>query len=83
MTNWQSPGDSANVDVLLATYNGAPFLETQLDSLLAQTHRNWRLIVRDDNSTDKTAEIIVSYRARNAGVRSIVHRSWGAGGTRP
>ncbi len=44
--------DNANVDILLATYNGAAFVEAQLDSILAQTHKNWRLVVRDDVSTD-------------------------------
>ena len=57
--------DNANVDILLATYNGAAFLEAQLDSILAQTHENWALVIRDDGSTDKTPEIIEAFRARH------------------
>lgn len=48
----------ARIDILLATYNGAAFLEEQIGSILQQSHRNWRLLVRDDGSTDRTPEII-------------------------
>ena len=69
MRNPHSPddmaSDNANVDILLATYNGAAFLEAQLDSILAQTHKNWRLVIRDDGSMDKTPEIIEAFRARH------------------
>ncbi len=53
------------IDILLATYNGAAFLNQQLGSVENQTHRNWRLIVRDDGSTDKTPGIIEAFRARH------------------
>ncbi len=53
------------IDILLATYNGAAFLNQQLGSVENQTHRNWRLIVRDDGSTDTTPEIIEAFRARH------------------
>lgn len=46
------------IDILLATYNGAAFLEEQIDSILRQSHENWRLLVRDDGSTDRTVEIL-------------------------
>ncbi len=46
------------VDILLSTYNGAAFLEEQLNSIISQTYENWRLIIRDDGSTDATLEVI-------------------------
>ena len=49
---------SATIDILLATYNGSRFVREQLDSLAAQTHRDWRLLVRDDGSTDDTMAIV-------------------------
>ena len=36
------------IAVLLSTYNGEKFLAEQLDSLLAQSHKNFILVVRDD-----------------------------------
>lgn len=48
----------ASIDILLATYNGAAFLEEQIASILQQSYKNWRLLVRDDGSTDRTVEIV-------------------------
>ncbi|UTC45863.1 glycosyltransferase family 2 protein [Treponema vincentii] len=45
------------VDIVLATYNGEKFLSQQLYSLLAQTYEDWRCIIHDDGSTDKTVDI--------------------------
>lgn len=49
------------VDILLPTYNGADFIEAQIDSILGQTHTNIRLIIRDDNSQDQTVSLIEKY----------------------
>ncbi|MEN3110457.1 glycosyltransferase family 2 protein [Uliginosibacterium paludis] len=49
------------VEILLSTYNGEKFLREQLDSLLAQTYQDWRLVVRDDGSTDATLAILSEY----------------------
>src|SRR5271156_5979852 len=49
------------VEVLLATYNGARFLREQLDSILAQDYGNFRVLARDDGSSDETVEILVQY----------------------
>lgn len=49
------------VDILLATYNGARFLPDQLASLAGQTHEEWRLILRDDGSSDGTPELVKAW----------------------
>lgn len=54
------------VDILLATHNGALYLDAQLRSLQSQTFTDWRLIVHDDASTDNTIEIIQKYAAEDA-----------------
>ena len=46
------------VDILLSTYNGATYLQQQFDSICNQTEKNWRLIIRDDGSSDQTFQII-------------------------
>lgn len=46
------------IDILLSTYNGAKFLKQQIDSIINQTYTEWRLIIRDDNSSDNTLTII-------------------------
>ncbi|RZJ63897.1 MAG: glycosyltransferase, partial [Flavobacterium sp.] len=47
--------------ILLASYNGERYLKQQLESLLAQSYRNWELIIRDDGSSDGTKEILFNY----------------------
>jgi len=49
------------VEILMATYNGEKFIEEQLNSILSQSYTNWKLIIRDDNSTDNTQKIINKY----------------------
>lgn len=60
------------IEILLATCNGAAYLSALLDSLLAQTCGNWRLIVRDDGSTDDTLWIIDEYLANHPDRVSIL-----------
>ncbi|MEM9032857.1 MAG: glycosyltransferase [Pseudomonadota bacterium] len=38
--------------VLLALFDGARFLDAQLESIARQSHRNWSLSIRDDGSRD-------------------------------
>ena len=54
----------SRVVILLATYNGAPWLREQLDSLLCQTHDNWVLYWRDDGSGDGTLAILQEFGQR-------------------
>lgn len=52
-----------SVAILMGTYNGAKYLAAQLDSLKAQVHDNWRLIVSDDGSSDETLDILKKYQS--------------------
>lgn len=47
-----------HVAILLCTFNGAPFLREQLDSIAAQTHADWTLWVSDDGSSDATLDLL-------------------------
>lgn len=49
---------SSLVDVLLSTYNGSKYLPDLVISLINQTYQNWRLLIRDDGSTDGTIDLI-------------------------
>ena len=49
------------ISVALATYNGEKYITHQLDSLLAQTRLPDEVIIIDDCSTDRTAEIVAGY----------------------
>src|SRR4249920_1379724 len=51
----------ATVTVAIPTYNRAALLRETLDSVLAQTHSNFRLVISDNASTDETADVVASY----------------------
>ena len=52
------------ISITMATYNGAIYLEKQLNSLLSQTYKNVEIIVSDDHSTDSTPEILKHYKEK-------------------
>ena len=54
------------VDILLATYNGEKYIREQIDSILNQTHKEFRLLISDDGSTDKTRTILEEYKNRDS-----------------
>lgn len=49
---------SAKVAILLSSYNGADYIEEQIESILKQDYTDFDLIIRDDGSTDNTISII-------------------------
>lgn len=51
------------LSIAMATYNGARFLQAQLDSFTAQTRRPDELVVCDDGSSDATMDILHAYAA--------------------
>ena len=53
------------VDILLATYNGEQYLKEQLDSILAQSYNEFRLLISDDASTDDTVRILKEYEEKD------------------
>jgi len=52
------------IDIIIATYNGAQFLPSQLDSIIAQEYTDWRILLRDDGSSDATIEVLKDYSER-------------------
>lgn len=53
---------SKRVSVAMATYNGEKYIKEQIDSILINLKEDDELVISDDGSTDKTIEIINSYR---------------------
>jgi glycosyltransferase involved in cell wall biosynthesis len=63
------------VSIGVPVYNGERFLPEALDSLLAQTFEDFELIIADNASTDKTADICRAYSARDGRVRYVRNES--------
>ena len=59
---------SKKIEILMATYNGGKYLEEQLDSIVAQTYKNWKLLISDDGSEDNTLKIIKKYSKKHKNI---------------
>lgn len=49
------------VSIIMPAHNSEQFIGMAIDSVRAQTYQNWELIVINDQSTDRTCEIVKSY----------------------
>ena len=59
------------VSVVMGTYNGAKYIEAQLDSILAQDLPPCEIIIQDDGSQDDTVDIAESYRRQHPQIRLV------------
>ncbi len=66
------------VDVIMPIYNGARFLRHAVESVLAQTRGDWRILLVDDGSTDETESIAARYQ-QQLGDRFIYRKQANAG----
>jgi len=64
--------NNKKVAILICTYNGAHFLEEQLDSFIEQSHQNWVIYASDDGSSDETLNILKDYQLRLGSNRLII-----------
>jgi rhamnosyltransferase len=67
------------VTVLLATYNGARWLDEQLDTILDQEGVSVRVVALDDGSSDETPQLLAARAAADLRI-SVLHSVGNAGG---
>ena len=53
--------DTPRISVLMTVYNAAGYVVESIDSIIAQSFKNWELIVVDDGSTDASLSILADY----------------------
>jgi len=47
--------------IVLSTYNGSKYLQEQLNSIKSQDYSDWKMLIRDDGSTDTTRNILSQF----------------------
>jgi GT2 family glycosyltransferase len=70
------------IGIVIPAYNAARWIGDAIASVIAQTHRDWSMIVVDDGSTDRTAKVVAGFadhriclvRQPNAGVSAARNR---------
>ena len=70
------------ISVIVPVYKVEKYLPACLDSLLAQTYRNFELLLVDDGSPDKCWEILQQYAAQDARVRIFRKENGGVSSAR-
>lgn len=69
------------ITIALATFQGARFLRSQLNSFNAQTFADWDLLISDDGSTDDTLQICKEFAASHHDNRVSLITGPGRGAT--
>lgn len=57
------------VSIILPVYNGAKCISNSIDSVLAQTFKDFELIIVNDCSTDNTWDILMSYAQKDERIK--------------
>lgn len=65
------PGSLPKLAVIIACYNEAKVIGKTIEALQKGTHQDFRLILVNDGSTDKTAEIIERYALEDRRIKLI------------
>ncbi|HEV7427633.1 MAG TPA: glycosyltransferase [Thermoanaerobaculia bacterium] len=66
-----------SISVVMSVYNGAKTLAETIDSILAQTERDFEFIIVDDGSTDETPAVLAAYATRDSRIRGIRQENGG------
>ena len=51
--------EQISVDIILPNYNSSSYIEETLVSVINQRFKNWKLFIVDDNSDNKTKDILI------------------------
>lgn len=58
-----------SVSIITPTFNSERFIAETIVSVQAQTYQDWEMIIVDDCSTDRTAEIITSFQEKDSRIK--------------
>lgn len=60
------------VSIIMPAYNAEKYISESIESVLAQTYKNWELIIVDDCSSDNTRKIINDYIQKDSRIKFIM-----------
>ncbi len=51
-----------DITIILPNFNSAKYIDQTVKSIIAQTYKNWKLIIVDDNSDNETKNVLSKYK---------------------
>ncbi|HUC86983.1 MAG TPA: glycosyltransferase family A protein [Candidatus Saccharimonadales bacterium] len=70
------------VSVVMPAYNAAGFITEAIESVCAQTYKNWELVIVNDGSTDDTAAVVQAAKLSKKQLQYIEAENAGPGAAR-
>ncbi|PXW92011.1 teichuronic acid biosynthesis glycosyltransferase TuaG [Streptohalobacillus salinus] len=75
--------NEALVSIVMPAYNCEKYVVEAINSILAQTYRNWELLVLDDGSKDNTLRIIEDFSQNDSRIKALPNgKNMGVSATR-
>lgn len=75
--------NKALVSIVMPAYNCEKYVVEAINSILAQTYRNWELLVLDDGSKDDTLRIIEEFSQKDSRIKALPNgKNMGVSATR-
>lgn len=62
-----------HISIITASYNYENYIKNAIESVLAQTHKDWEMIIVDDGSSDNSVDIIKSYCEKDSRIKLLQH----------
>lgn len=59
------------VSVIMTVYNGEPYLQEAIQSILSQTYENLEFVIVNDASTDKTPQILTQAKSKDTRIKVL------------
>ena len=67
------------VSIITPAYNSSKYISEAIESVIAQTYKNWEMIIVDDASQDGTYEILNNYANKDKRIKTIfLEKNYGA-----
>ena len=70
------------VSIITPCYNGGRFIAETINSVLAQTYKEWEMIIVDDGSSDDSAKIVKSFADKDERISLVSQENAGSAAAR-
>lgn len=59
------------VSIIMSCHNGEKYISAAIEFVIAQTYKNWELIIINDKSTDDSVKIINRFKIKDSRIRLV------------